>query len=58
MGSLLHYAIVFLVVALVAALVGFGGVAGIAMEGVRLLFWIFIILFVVSAVAGLIRRRV
>jgi uncharacterized membrane protein YtjA (UPF0391 family) len=25
---------------------------------VRLLFWIFIILFVVSAVAGLIRRRV
>lgn len=28
MGNLLHYAIVFLVVALVAALFGFGGVAG------------------------------
>jgi len=31
--TLLHYAIVFLVVALIAAAVGFGGVAGVAMEG-------------------------
>jgi uncharacterized membrane protein YtjA (UPF0391 family) len=54
--SLLHYAIVFLVVALIAAAVGFGGVAGVAMEGARLLFWIFIVLFVVSLVAGLVRR--
>jgi uncharacterized membrane protein YtjA (UPF0391 family) len=56
MGNLLHYALVFLVVALVAAAVGFGGVAGLAMEGARLLFWVFIILFVVSLVAGLVRR--
>ena len=35
MGNLLHYAIVFLVIALVAALFGFGGVAGTAMEGAR-----------------------
>jgi uncharacterized membrane protein YtjA (UPF0391 family) len=54
--SLLHYAIVFLVVALIAAAVGFGGVAGIAMEGARLLFWVFIVLFVISLVAGVIRR--
>jgi uncharacterized membrane protein YtjA (UPF0391 family) len=56
MGSLLHYALVFLVVALIAAAVGFGGVAGSAMEAARLLFWVFIILFVVSLVAGLVRR--
>lgn len=56
MDNLLHYAIVFLVVALVAAAVGFGGVAGVAMEGARLLFWIFIILFVISLVGGLVRR--
>jgi len=56
MFSLIHYAIVFLVVALVAAFLGFGGVAGTAMEGARLLFWIAIVLFVVSLVAGLIRR--
>jgi uncharacterized membrane protein YtjA (UPF0391 family) len=56
MGNLLHYAIVFLVVALIAAAVGFGGVAGVAMEGARLLFWIFIILFLVAAVGGVLRR--
>jgi uncharacterized membrane protein YtjA (UPF0391 family) len=56
MGSLLHYAVVFLIIALVAAAVGFGGVAGVAMEGAKLLFWVFIILFLVSLVAGLVRR--
>jgi uncharacterized membrane protein YtjA (UPF0391 family) len=56
MGNLLHYALVFLVVALIAAAVGFGGVAGVAMEGARLLFWVFIILFLVSLVAGVVRR--
>jgi uncharacterized membrane protein YtjA (UPF0391 family) len=52
MGNLLHYAIVFLVVALVAALFGFGGVAGTAMEGAKILFWVAIVLFVVSLVAN------
>ncbi len=56
MGNMLHYAIVFLVVALVAAFLGFGGVAGTAMEGARILFWVAIVLFVISAVAGFIRR--
>ncbi len=56
MGNLLHYAIVFLIIALIAAAVGFGGVAGVAMEGARLLFWVFIILFVVSLIGGLLRR--
>ena len=56
MGTLLHWAIVFLIVALVAAFLGFGGVAGTAMGGAQLLFWVAIVLFVVSLVAGLIRR--
>lgn len=56
MGNLLYYAIVFLVVALVAAFLGFGGVAGTAMEGARLLFWVAIVLFVVMLVIGLLRR--
>jgi uncharacterized membrane protein YtjA (UPF0391 family) len=56
MGNLLHYAIMFLVVALIAAAVGFGAVAGVAMEGARILFWVFIILFVISLVGGLARR--
>jgi uncharacterized membrane protein YtjA (UPF0391 family) len=56
MGNLLYYAVVFLVVALVAAFLGFGGVADTAMEGARLLFWVSIVLFIVSLVAGLIWR--
>jgi uncharacterized membrane protein YtjA (UPF0391 family) len=56
MGNLLHWAVVFLVVALVAAFLGFGGVAGTAMSGAQLLFWVAIVLFVVSALAGIIRR--
>ena len=56
MGDLLHYAMVFLVVAVIAAVLGFGGVAGTAMEGARLLFWVAVVLFAVSAVAGAWRR--
>ncbi|MDE2579241.1 MAG: DUF1328 domain-containing protein [Hyphomicrobiales bacterium] len=56
MGNLLHYAIVFLVVALVAAFLGFGGLAGTAVAGAKLLFWVAIALFVISLIAGAIRR--
>jgi uncharacterized membrane protein YtjA (UPF0391 family) len=56
MGNLLHWAVVFLVVALVAAFLGFGGVAGTAMEGARLLFWVAVVFLVVSLVLGLVRR--
>jgi uncharacterized membrane protein YtjA (UPF0391 family) len=56
MGNLLHWAVVFLVVALVAAFLGFGGVAGTAMEGARLLFWVAVVFLVVSLVIGLVRR--
>jgi uncharacterized membrane protein YtjA (UPF0391 family) len=56
MGNPLHYAVVFLVVALAAAFLGFGAVAGTAMEGARILFWVAIVLFIVSLVGGLVRR--
>lgn len=57
-GNLLHWAIVFLVIALVAGLLGFGGLAGTAMEGARLLFWVAIVLLVVSLLFGFMRRGV
>lgn len=56
-GNLLHYALVFLVVAIIAALFGFGGVAGTAMEGAKLLFWVAIVLMVVAFLFGIVRRR-
>jgi uncharacterized membrane protein YtjA (UPF0391 family) len=56
MGNLLYWAVVFLIVALVAAALGFGGVAGVAIEGARLLFWIAIVLFIIALVGDLISR--
>lgn len=56
MGTLFHWAVIFLIVALVAAFLGFGGIAGTAMEGARLLFWVALILFVVATLVGFIRR--
>ncbi len=56
MGNLLYYAIAFLVIALIAAAVGFGGIAGVAMDGAKILFWVFLILFA-SALAGSLLRR-
>jgi uncharacterized membrane protein YtjA (UPF0391 family) len=56
MGEALHYAIVFLVIALIAAFFGFGGVAGFAMQGAQLLFWVALVLLIVSVVVGAIRR--
>ena len=53
---MLHYAAVFFVIALVAALFGFGGIAVGAAEIAKVLFFIFVVLFVVSLVAGLLRR--
>ena len=55
-GNLLHWALVFLIVALVAALFGFGGLAGTAMEGARILFWVALILLLVSLIFGFARR--
>lgn len=56
-GNLLHYALVFLVVAIVAALFGFGGVAGTAMEGARIMFWVALVLMVLAFLFGMVRRR-
>ena len=55
-GNLLYWAIVFLVIAVVAALFGFGGVAGTAMEGAKIIFWIAVVLLVISLVFGFMRR--
>jgi uncharacterized membrane protein YtjA (UPF0391 family) len=55
-SNLLHWAIIFLVVALIAALLGFGGVAGTAMQGAKLLFWVAIVLAIVAFAVGLVRK--
>jgi uncharacterized membrane protein YtjA (UPF0391 family) len=56
-GNLLHWAIIFLVIAIVAALLGFGGLAGTAMEGARILFWVAIVLAVLAFLFNFMRGR-
>ncbi|MEQ9558231.1 MAG: DUF1328 domain-containing protein [Rhodospirillales bacterium] len=54
---MLRWAVIFLVVALVAALFGFGGIAAAAVDIARLLFFVFIVLFVLALIAHLITGR-
>ena len=54
---MIGWAITFLVVALIAALLGFGGVTGVAMEAAKLIFFLAVALFLISAVFGVLRGR-
>ena len=49
---MLYWAVVFLVIALVAALFGFGLVSGIAYDAAKILFFVFIVLAVLSFLGG------
>ncbi len=53
---MLGWAIGFLAIALLAALFGFGGIASTSAGIAQILFFIFIVMFVVSIVASLMRR--
>jgi uncharacterized membrane protein YtjA (UPF0391 family) len=54
---MLGWALTFLVVALIAAVLGFGAIAGLSIEIAKIIFFVAIILFVISAIFGLMRRR-
>lgn len=53
---MLYWAVVFLVVALIAAIFGFTGVEIAAAGIAKILFMVFLVLFVVSLIGGLARR--
>jgi uncharacterized membrane protein YtjA (UPF0391 family) len=55
--AMLSWAVTFLIVALIAAVLGFGGIAGFAVEIAKIIFFVAIILFVISAIFGVIRGR-
>jgi uncharacterized membrane protein YtjA (UPF0391 family) len=54
---MLHYAVVFFVIALIAALFGFGGIAAGAVGIAKILFFVFIVLAIVSFLFGAMRKR-
>jgi uncharacterized membrane protein YtjA (UPF0391 family) len=53
---MLSWALGFFIVAIIAAIFGFGGIATGAANIAQFLFWLFVILFVVSLVVGLVKR--
>ena len=54
--AMLHYAVVFFVIALIAAVFGFGGIAAGAAGIAKLLFVLFAVLAVASFLFGLIKK--
>jgi uncharacterized membrane protein YtjA (UPF0391 family) len=54
---MLGWAVTFLIIALIAAVLGFGGIAGFAIELAKIVFVVAIILFVISAIFGFMRGR-
>ena len=54
---MLGWVVTFLVVALIAGILGFGGVAGASIEIAKAIFFIAVVLFIISAVVGITRGR-
>lgn len=54
---MLSWALTFLVLALIAALFGFGGVAAVSIEIAKILFVVFLVLFIVAATMHAVRGK-
>ena len=54
---MLSWVVTFLIIALIAGILGFGGIAGASIEIAKIIFFIAVVLFLVSAVIGLSRGR-
>ena len=54
---MLGWVVTFLIIALIAGVLGFGGIAGASVEIAKIIFVIALVLFLVSAVFGFVRGR-
>jgi uncharacterized membrane protein YtjA (UPF0391 family) len=54
---MLSWVVTFLIIALIAGILGFGGLAGASIEIAKIIFFIAVVLFLVSAIVGLARGR-
>ena len=54
---MLGWAVTFLIIALIAAIFGFGGIAAAAVDIAKIIFFVAIVLFAIAAIVGLIRGR-
>jgi uncharacterized membrane protein YtjA (UPF0391 family) len=55
--DMLGWVVTFLIIALIAGILGFGGIAGASIEIAKIIFVIALVLFLVSAIFGLARGR-
>lgn len=53
---MLYYALVFFVLAIIAAIFGFGGIAASAVGIAKILFWAFLLISVVTFVIDLFKK--
>ena len=53
---MLRWAATFFVIAIVAAILGFGGIAAGASEIARILFFVFLVVFLATLIMGMTRR--
>ena len=51
-SNMLSWSITFLVIAIIAAVLGFGGIAGTAAGIAKVLFGLFLVLFIISLLFG------
>jgi len=49
---MLRWALIFLVVALISAALGFTGIAGAAAGIAQILFWVFLVVFLIALLLG------
>jgi uncharacterized membrane protein YtjA (UPF0391 family) len=54
---MLSWVVTFLIIALIGGILGFGGIAGVSIEIAKAIFFIAVVLFIISAVVGLARGR-
>ena len=54
---MLRWALIFLIVAIIAGVLGFGNIAGAATDIARVLFFVFILIFLVTLVLRLAQKK-
>jgi len=55
--DMLYWALVFFIIAIVAAVFGFGGIAAAASSVAQMLFFVFLVIFLITLVMGMAGRR-
>ena len=54
---MLRWAVTFLIIALIAAVFGFTGIVSVSMQIAQILFFVFLVLFLITAVMHVLRGK-